>query len=104
MTSEVNAVTWRVVALVGIVLAAFVTLSLFGVDTSELVTLVLTFAGLGGVTLHQAARADKQDDKLDTITHQTNGVLTKRIENGTRKVLREELAKLGLNPDDHPAK
>lgn len=93
--------SWRIVVLAGLVLAAYVALSLAGLDTSELIGVILTLAGFGGVGVHQAARADKQDKALAQITQQTNGVLTQRIETGARKAIRDELRKLGypVQPD-----
>ena len=86
---NVSALSWRIVALAGLVLAAYVVLTIFGADTSSLVSVVVALATGGSITVHAAQRLDTQDKKLDTITHQTNGVLTKRIKDAVAQALAE---------------
>lgn len=96
MTSAVaGALTWRLVVLAGLVLAAYVVLSVAGVDTSALVTIVTVLAGAGGVSVHNSTRLDKQDAALVKITTQTNGVLDKRIHDGASAAIREVMTELG---------
>lgn len=76
--------------------AAIVALTITGHETTAVESLAkplltgLVLTGVVGVmNKSQADRMDEQDTKLDTITHQTNGVLDKRIRNGTKAALRE---------------
>ena len=85
----------RLAILAGLVIVAFVVLSVAHVDTSQLVTLVGVLIGGGGVVAHQSVRLDRQDKALDKITNQTNGVLDSRIEAGARKAIRHELRQMG---------
>lgn len=77
-----------------LVIAGFVALTLKGSDTTGYVTLVMPILGAVFVIQHLDARSDKQDEALTKqdealkqITHQTNGVLTERIEQAVRNVL-----------------
>lgn len=56
-------------------------------DADGFVAFVVTVAGLAGLGGHQV----KQSRALATISEQTNGVLTQRIEAGARKAIRDEL-------------
>lgn len=69
-----------------LVIAGFVVLTLKGTDTSGYVALVAPILAAVFVIQHLDLRSDKQDEKLAQqdealaqITHQTNGVLTQRI-------------------------
>lgn len=69
-----------------IVIGGFVVLTLKGADTTAFIGLVTPILGAVFIINHLDARSDKQDEKLAqqdealaTITHQTNGVLTERI-------------------------
>jgi hypothetical protein len=77
-----------------LVIAGFVVLTLKGSDTTAYVTLVMPILGAVFVIQHLDARSDKQDEKLAQqdealakITHQTNGVLTERIEKAVNNAL-----------------
>lgn len=82
-----GAMSWRLVVVLGLILAAYVVLSLSGVDTSGLINLVLTLAGVGTVGVHQAVRLDAQDTTLRKIDRQTNGILTARIKAAVAEAL-----------------
>jgi hypothetical protein len=67
-------------------IGGFVVLTLKDADTTGFVTLVAPILGAVFVINHLNVRSDKQDEKLAEqdealakITHQTNGVLTQRI-------------------------
>lgn len=69
-----------------LVIGGFVALTLKGSDTTSYVALVMPILGAVFVINHLDLRSDKQDEKLAQqdealaqITHQTNGVLTERI-------------------------
>lgn len=70
------------VLIFAICVAGYVPLAILGTPTAEFVTLigpVLAVVILGGRLGKQDEVLQEQDKKLDTITHQTNGVLTQRI-------------------------
>lgn len=101
-----------VIAFVAI-LAAYVVLSMTGhaSDAAGIVGIVATLLGLLGLGAHTTNRLTKQDEQLgrqseqlSTISHQTNGVLTERIERGADTALRRVLREAGYNvPDAQPA-
>jgi hypothetical protein len=65
-----------------ICVAGYVPLAILGTPTAEYVTLigpVLAVVILQGRLGKQDEVLDEQSGKLDTISHQTNGVLTERI-------------------------
>ena len=69
-----------------LVVGGFVALTLKGADTNGFVALVAPILGAVFVIQHLDHRSDKQDEVLGEqnealaqITHQTNGVLTQRI-------------------------
>lgn len=70
-----------------LVVGGFVVLTLRGSDTSGFVALVAPILGAVFVIQHLDHRSDKQDEKLDTITHQTNGVLSERIKTAVQEAL-----------------
>lgn len=84
------------------VLAAYVVLSLTGhaSDAAGVVGIVTTLLGLLGLGAHTTNRLAKQDEQLTTISHQTNGVLTARIEAGADKAMRQVLRSAGYNVPD----
>lgn len=87
------------------VLAAYVALAMTGHadDAAGIVPIVTTLLGLVGLGAHQSSRLSKQDEQLSTISHQTNGVLTARIEQGADAALRRVLRETGYNvPDPAP--
>jgi hypothetical protein len=71
----------------GLVIAGFVALTLKGSDTNGFVALVAPILGAVFVINHLDHRSDKQDEALKQITHQTNGVLTERIEKAVNNAL-----------------
>lgn len=73
----------------GLVIAGFVALTLKGSDTGSYVAMVAPVLGAVFVINHLDQRSDKQDEKLDTITKQTNGVLDQRIKEGVKAALAE---------------
>lgn len=76
----------------GLVVAGFVVLTLKGADTNGFVALVAPILGAVFVINHLDTRSDKQDEKLDKITHQTNGVLTERINDAVAEGVKAALA------------
>jgi membrane protein implicated in regulation of membrane protease activity len=72
-----------------LVVGGFVVLTLKGSDTGSFVALVAPILGAVFVINHLDHRSDKQDEKLDTITRQTNGVLDERIKEGVKAALAE---------------
>jgi hypothetical protein len=71
-------------------------------EANGLAPLVVTLLGLVGLGAHNAQRLGRQDDQLDQISHQTNGVLTKRIEQGADVALRRVLREAGYHVPDGP--
>lgn len=76
----------------GLVIGGFVVLTLKGSDTNGFVALVAPILGAVFVINHLDHRSDKQDEKLDKITHQTNGVLTERIQGAVEEAVSKALA------------
>jgi hypothetical protein len=64
-----------------------VVLTLKGADTTSFIGLVTPILGAVFIINHLDHRSDKQDEALKTITHQTNGVLTERIEKAVNNAL-----------------
>ena len=76
----------------GLVVAGFVVLTLKGSDTNGFVALVAPILGAVFVINHLDHRSDKQDEALQKITHQTNGVLTERINTAVAEGVKAALA------------
>ena len=76
----------------GLVIGGFVVLTLEGSDTNGFVALVAPILGAVFVVQQLNHRSDKQDEKLDKITHQTNGVLTERINTAVADGVKAALA------------
>lgn len=72
-----------------LVIAGFVVLTLKGSDTNGFVALVAPILGAVFVINHLDHRSDKQDQALEQITHQTNGILTERIQEAVKAALAE---------------
>lgn len=72
-----------------LVIAGFVVLTLKGSDTSAYIGVVTPILAAVFVVNHVNARSDQQDQALQQITHQTNGVLTERIQDAVKKALAE---------------
>jgi hypothetical protein len=68
-------------------IGGFVVLTLKGSDTTSYVALVMPILGAVFVINHLDTRSDHQDKALEKITHQTNGVLTERIEKAVNNAL-----------------
>lgn len=73
------------------VLGVFAALSWRGLDTGGLVQLVVTVGGLLGLGAAHHGSTRKQNAVLSKIDKQTNGVLTKRIEDGAEAAVRRVL-------------
>lgn len=76
-------------------LAGYVVLALRDLATAEYVALVgpvLAAVILKSHLGQQDEHLEKQDKKLDTITHQTNGVLTQRINDAVADGVKAALA------------
>lgn len=101
---DVRLVLAGVVALVAILAAYVILVSLgHGSEANGLAPLVVTLLGLFGLGAHTSQRLGQQDEQLNQITHQTNGVLTARIEQGADKALRQVLREVGYPvPDGRP--
>lgn len=95
-----NRVPTALVVLSGVLfvttVAAIVALSITGNETAAVESLAkplltgLVLTGVVGiVNKSQHERMDRQDEKLDRITHQTNGVLDQRIRTGAKEALQE---------------
>lgn len=86
-----------------ICVAGYVPLALTGKATAEYVTLigpVLAVVILQGRLGKQDEVLESQDEKLDTITHQTNGVLTQRINDAVAEGVKAALSSRE-DPDTH---
>lgn len=82
-----------------LVIAGFVALTLKGQDTSAYIGVVTPILTAVFVIQHLDVRSDKQDEKLAQqdqalaqITHQTNGVLTERINTAVAEGVKAALA------------
>lgn len=84
-----------------LVIGGFVVLTLKGADTTSFIGLVTPILGAVFIINHLDHRSDKQDQALETITHQTNGVLTERIEQAVQKALAARSSDEG-SPDVTP--
>lgn len=83
------------VLIFAICVAGYVPLAILGTPTAEFVTLigpVLAVVILQGRLGKQDEVLDEQNGKLDKITHQTNGVLTERINNAVADGVKAALA------------
>jgi hypothetical protein len=83
------------VLIFAICVVGYVPLALKGAATAEYVTLigpVLAVVILQGRLGKQDEKMDVQDAKLDQITHQTNGVLTERINTAVADGVKAALA------------
>jgi uncharacterized membrane protein len=93
-----------VAAVVGLVaiLAAYVVLVALGhgAEANGIVPVVVTLLGFLGLGAHNSARLAQQDEQLTKISHQTNGVLTARIEAGADTALRRVLRETGYPVPD----
>lgn len=83
------------VLIFAICVAGYVPLAILGTPTAEFVTLVgpvLAVVILQGRLGKQDQVLEEQDKKLDQITHQTNGVLTERINTAVADGVKAALA------------
>lgn len=74
----------------GLVIGGFVVLTLKGADTTAYVGLVAPILAAVFVINHLDHRSDRQDQALEQITHQTNGVLTERIKTAVSEALADQ--------------
>lgn len=72
-----------------LVIGGFVALTLKGADTTAYIGVVTPILAAVFVINHVSARSDAQDQALQQITHQTNGVLTQRIQDAVKAALAE---------------
>jgi hypothetical protein len=86
------------VLIFAICVAGYVPLAILGTPTAEFVTLigpVLAVIILQGRLGKQDEALDEHGQKLDQITHQTNGVLTERINAAVAEGVKAALANRG---------
>jgi hypothetical protein len=94
---------------IAVILGGVILLTLFERPTGSyiaLITPLLAAVYLDSRTEKQNETLEQQDRKLDQITHQTNGVLTERIEAAVARAL-EQASRSGQAepvalPDDEP--
>lgn len=101
---DVRLIIAGVVGLV-VIIAAYVVLVAMGHgnEANGLAPLVVTLLGLFGLGAHTTNRLSQQDQQLDQITHQTNGVLTQRIQAGADAAMRTVLREAGYHvPEGQP--
>lgn len=75
-----------------VILGGVILLTLFGKPVGSyiaLVTPLLAAMYLDGRTEKQNETLEQQDEKLDRISHQTNGVLTERIKTAVAEALEQ---------------
>jgi hypothetical protein len=80
------------------VLAAYVALTLTGHDASGLTSTVVTLLGVAGLGVHVERRTQEQNATIAKIDRQTNGVLDRRIREGTKAAVAEVLAERDSSP------
>ncbi|MFF3363576.1 hypothetical protein [Streptomyces misionensis] len=73
-----------------LVIAGFVVLMLKGLDVGAYIGVVTPILTAVFVIQHVDARSDQQDQALQQITRQTNGVLDQRIKDGVKAALAEQ--------------
>lgn len=78
------------------VLAAYVALTLAGQDATGLVSVVVTLLGVTGLGAHVEHRTQQQNRTIAKIDKQTNGVLDRRIHDGTKAAVEAVLAERDL--------
>jgi hypothetical protein len=83
-----------------LVIAGFVVLMLKHQDTAAYIGVVTPILTAVFVIQHVDTRSDRQDQALQQITHQTNGVLTERINTAVESAVRTALAPPGTTPQD----
>ncbi|MEW2498381.1 hypothetical protein AB0942_33340 [Streptomyces nodosus] len=72
-----------------LIIGGFVVLTLKHNDTAAYVAMVTPVLAAVFVIDHVNRRSDQQDEALQQITHQTNGVLTERIRDAVAAALAE---------------
>ena len=75
-----------------LVIGGFVTLTLKGSDVGAYIGVVTPILTAVFVINHLDVRSDRQDQALQQITHQTNGVLTERINSAVTDAVKTALA------------
>lgn len=102
-----KALSWQVVIIVVVVIAAYTALAFSGHDTAGLVGAVVTLASVLGLGVHASQNNTVQNAALAKIEAQTNGVLDKRILEGSKAAMREVLAErpaVVVHTTEHRAK
>ncbi|MFD7908347.1 hypothetical protein ACFV4G_39665 [Kitasatospora sp. NPDC059747] len=92
-----NVITGKVtqLALFIVIVAGYVVLNLQHADTANYVALVTPVLGAVYTVSQLNQRSDAQDQALSVITHQTNGVLTARIQSAVADALGSQSATAG---------
>jgi hypothetical protein len=75
-------------AALAVILGGVVLLTLFDKPTGSYIALITPILA----AMYLDARTEKQNEKLDQITHQTNGVLTERINTAVADGVKAALA------------
>lgn len=75
-------------AALAVILGGVVMLTLFDKPTGSYIALITPILA----AMYLDARTEKQNEKLDQITHQTNGVLTERINTAVADGVKAALA------------
>lgn len=88
-----------VVAFLG-VLAVFTALTLTDNDPGVFLAFLGNLLVLAGVGAHHEVRTRQQNAVIAKIDRQTNGILTERIEKGSRKAVRDVLRSIGYSVPD----
>ena len=81
---------WTQICVLFACLVGFVVLAVRGQDTSSYVTFVSPVVAAVFLAQRLDQRTDAQDEVLAKISHQTNGVLTERIENAVTAALEKQ--------------
>lgn len=92
------------VAFLGII-AAYVVLVVtgHGDEAQGLAPMVVTVLGVFGLGAHVEKRTQEQNQTIAKIDRQTNGVLDRRIHDGTRQAVESLLADHNIIPPPAPA-
>jgi uncharacterized protein YpmB len=84
-------VTALQLGVLALVIAGFVVLTLKGQDTAAYIGVMTPILTAVFVIEHVNVRSDAQDQALAKITHQTNGVLTERINTAVTEAMTKAL-------------
>lgn len=78
---------WTQLAVLFVIVSGFVLLTVRGQDTSTYLVMVTPILGAVFLSAKLDQRTDAQDAVLAKISHQTNGVLTERIQKAVHAAL-----------------